>query len=346
MYIKSLITCVSVSILSSLFSPLAIAATSTSEEDPKDNKRVALYQSVSSLTGIPWEYLASLDQYEQNIHQTSKKQANSSTKQPISERVIGIEVPIEKWVGLINPNPDDVEEETIQYFGGIGRDGDGDGKADRHNDIDVLATMASLLTKNGLHEDLIREQIWRYYLQPTAVDVITHIAKIYSTFGTIDLQEKFFPVAIHADYSYRDTWGDRRGWGGLRIHEGTDIFANYGTPVLSTCYGYVELIGWNRFGGWRIGIRDAQNQYHYFAHLNGFKKGLKQGDIVKPGDVIGSVGSTGYGPPGTSGKFPPHLHYGLYRFNGNKTYSFDPYPLLKKWEKETRQQKKAKKSSP
>ncbi len=63
--------------------------------------------------------------------------------------------------------------------------------------------------------------------------------------------------------------------------------------------------GWNRFGGWRIGIRDINNTYHYFAHLNGFTKGLKVGEIVEPGQVIGSVGATGYGPPGTSGKFRP-----------------------------------------
>ena len=74
--------------------------------------------------------------------------------------------------------------------------------------------------------------------------------------------------------------------------------------------------GWNRYGGWRVGIRDINNNYHYFAHLNGFAKDLHTGQVVEPGQLIGSVGSSGYGPPGTAGKFPPHLHYGMYRDNG------------------------------
>ena len=63
---------------------------------------------------------------------------------------------------------------------------------------------------------------------------------------------------------------------GSRIHEGTDIFANYGVPVHSTVYGIVEMKGWNKYGGWRIGIRDINNKYHYFAHLNGFAKVLSR----------------------------------------------------------------------
>lgn len=97
----------------------------------------------------------------------------------------------------------------------------------------------------------------------------------------------------------------------------------------STTYGVVELMGWNLYGGWRIGIRDIYNIYHYYAHMNGYSEDLKVGQVVKPGDVLGSVGSTGYGPPGTSGKFPPHLHYGMYKDNGHSEWSFDPYPYLK-----------------
>jgi murein DD-endopeptidase MepM/ murein hydrolase activator NlpD len=96
----------------------------------------------------------------------------------------------------------------------------------------------------------------------------------------------------------------------------------------------VEIIGWNKFGGWRIGIRDVKNVYHYYAHLSGYEKHIKKGSFVKPGEVIGYVGSSGYGPKGTQGKFPPHLHYGLYKYNGYMEYSFDPYPYLRAWERE------------
>src|SRR5699024_4751355 len=94
----------------------------------------------------------------------------------------------------------------------------------------------------------------------------------------------------------------------------------------------VELKGWNVYGGWRIGVRDIHNIYHYYAHLHQYDKELEIGYVVQPGETIGTVGSTGYVPPGTSGKFPPHLHYGMYRDNGKVEWSFDPYPYLKTWE--------------
>nr|WP_307724705.1 hypothetical protein [Sporolactobacillus inulinus] len=70
------------------------------------------------------------------------------------------------------------------------------------------------------------------------------------------------------------------------------------------------------------------------AHLNGYAPGIHHDVIVKPGQVIGHVGSSGYGPKGTMGKFPPHLHYGLYRDNGRAEYSVDPYPALRIWERQ------------
>ena len=74
--------------------------------------------------------------------------------------------------------------------------------------------------------------------------------------------------------------------------------------------------------------------YHYYAHLSGFSKQIEQGKVVSPGEIIGWVGNSGYGKPGTQGKFPPHLHYGLYRDGGLTDWSFDPYPYLLRWERE------------
>ena len=112
----------------------------------------------------------------------------------------------------------------------------------------------------------------------------------------MDLESHVFPVPVRSNHSYKNTWGAARGWGGRRIHEGTDIFASYGVPVRATSYGIIEMKGWNRYGGWRVGIRDINNNYHYFAHLNGFSKDIHTGQVVEPGQLIGSVGSSGYGP--------------------------------------------------
>ncbi|MBA4602776.1 M23 family metallopeptidase [Thermoactinomyces mirandus] len=324
---------ISLSLLILMASPLSATANSHTKNDDL----LYLFKSMQILTDVPWYYLAAINQFEKNLRHPEKKKEKKSLK------YLSIQIPKEVWAGILNPDPDDKNPESIKFFQGIGRDGDGDQKADWQNDTDVLYSIAVYLAMDGTGEDQIRTKLWDYYKHPVSVDVITHIAKIYQKFDTLDLDQTRFPIPLEYNYTYHNTWGDRRGWGGLRIHEGTDIFANYGTPVLSTCYGYIELIGWNRYGGWRVGIRDIRNNYHYFAHLNHFRKGLKKGDIVKPGDQIGTVGSSGYGPKGTSGKFPPHLHYGIYRFNGRNTYSFDPYPLLKKWEREAYKQKRQKK---
>lgn len=292
-------------------------------------KRMELYKRIEQVTHIPWNYIAAVDQYERNIRAVRKDL-------PKPTGLVGIYFPQETWAGRLNPNPDDKNPLSIQIFGGIGKDGDGDNIADPTNDMDVLYTFTDYILQYGTDHEQIKIGLWEYYKQDKAVSIISNYAKIYKTFQTLALDEHFFPLPLHANYSYRSTWGDARGWGGRRIHEGTDIFSGYGVNVYSTCYGIVEMKGWNKYGGWRIGIRDVNNTYHYFAHLNGFAKDLNIGDIVKPGQLIGSVGASGYGPPGTSGKFPPHLHYGMYKYNGRTEWSFDPFPHLKKWERETR----------
>ncbi|MCZ8522789.1 MULTISPECIES: M23 family metallopeptidase [Paenibacillus] len=292
-------------------------------------QRKDLFDKVGALTGIPWYYLAAVDQYERTLNLAKKRQT--------PDRLIAISYTDLQWGGMLNPDPEDKNPESIRIFGGRGLDGNGDGFADRASDMDRLYSMASYLLHQGTAEEDLRIGLWEYYQNSRSVDRISQFARIYAAFDTLDLHEHCFVMPLGADYSYRSTWGDRRGWGGARMHEGTDLFAEHGVPVRSATYGLVEIMGWNPYGGWRIGIRDLNNVYHYYAHLSGFnKKEVKQGDIVKPGQVIGWVGSSGYGKPGTSGKFPPHLHYGLYRDNGLTDWSFDPYPHLTKWEREER----------
>ncbi len=309
------------------------APLSADDEAALNTKRMELYQQMEAVSSIPWYYFAGIDQYERNIRRSHKDI-------PREKGAIAIYYSPEKWTGSLNPNLNDQNPSTISLLGGLGKDGNGDGKADQLNDEDMLFTMANYIQTFGTNEDYIKIALWSYYHRAKAVDIILGNAKLFKTYGRIDLKGTSFPVPIRSNYSYRSTWGDARGWGGRRIHEGTDIFANYGVPVKSPCYGIIELKGWNKYGGWRIGIRDLNNNYHYLAHLSGFAKDLKMGQIVEPGMVIGGVGSSGYGPPGTSGKFPPHLHYGMYKDNGRNEWSFDPYPQLRSWERIDRQKKK------
>lgn len=300
-----------------------------------NQERMNLFKKAETITQIPWYVLASVDQYERNVRRTRNDI-------PKAKGVIGIYIRPEVWAGMQNPDQSDTNPTSISLFGGMGIDGNGDGKAEPDNDEDVLFTFAAYLLSYGIDLENIKIGLWDYYQRDKTIGLISGHMKLFQKYGRLDLDQHSFPVPIRFNYSFKNTWGDARGWGGRRIHEGTDIFANYGVPVSSTCYGIVEMKGWNRFGGWRLGIRDSSNTYHYFAHLNGFADGLQVGQIVEPGQLIGSVGSSGYGPPGTSGKFPPHLHYGMYKDNGRTEWSYDPYPQLKVWERAEYRKRKRK----
>ncbi|MFC4776099.1 M23 family metallopeptidase [Paenibacillus sp. GCM10023252] len=308
------------------------------QPDPLVERRV-IYDQLSTLTGLPWYRLAAVDQYERSLSKARPK------ARPQLGKTVGVFVSEEDWAGSLNPDSSDVQPKSIQWFGGIGRDGNGDGVVQRTDDSDLLFSVASKLLTYGTSEEDFSIGLWEYYHSSRAVMRIQQFARIYSGFDTLNLFDHAFPVPVGTHYSYRSTWGSGRSWGGYRIHEGTDIFADYGLPVRSTCYGIIEVKGWNPYGGWRIGIRDLTNVYHYYAHLSGYDKTIGVGDLVKPGQVIGWVGSSGYGKPGTSGKFPPHLHYGVYRDRGLIEWSFDPYPMLRRWEMDDRTKLRKKRQS-
>jgi len=300
-----------------MFMPLTASAS-----DTKDNlykTRMSLYKKTEAVTQVPWYLLAAMDQYERNTLENN------------ADPVVSIQIPDELWYGAGNIMKLK-NQEAISLFHGKGLDATGDGKANPQSPEDVLFTVANMLLEEGHGEEDFKIGLWKYYRRDLSVQTISNTARVFQKFQRLDLNDRAFPVSTKFNYSYRSTWGDARGFGGRRIHEGTDIFAGYGVPAISSTYGVVELKGWNRFGGWRVGIRDIHNIYHYYAHLQSFSN-IKVGQIVKPGDVLGTVGSTGYGPPGTSGKFPPHLHYGMYKDNGSREWSFDPYPFLRKWER-------------
>jgi len=335
--IKRLLSaCLILTVLAAVLPLHALAAEAEKEkgkEQPTlsetEKKRRQLYEQVSRKTGLPWEEVAAIDRYERSLSRALPK------ARPIrKDALTGVYIPEHRWAGIFNPDPEDTNPVSIRFFGGIGRDGSGDGRADRNSDMDLLYTVASRVRAFGTERDDFAIGLWEYYQNARAVQRILQFVKILRAFPNADLNRHVFPLPPGSSYSYRSTWGDGRGWGGYRIHEGTDIFAPYGVPVRSTTYGIVEAMGWNKYGGWRVGIRDLDNLYHYYAHLQGFDKSLKIGDVVRPGQVIGWVGSSGYGKPGTQGKFPPHLHYGIYRDRGLVEWAFDPYPLLKQWERE------------
>lgn len=116
-----------------------------------------------------------------------------------------------------------------------------------------------------------------------------------------------FPVYGFSIERIRDSFRDRRS--GKRRHNAIDIPAPRGTPVLSADSGRILRILRNELGGLMVYASDSHQRYIYsYAHLDRYRKGLREGAIVSRGDTIGYVGTTGNAPP----KFP-HLHFAILR---------------------------------
>lgn len=126
----------------------------------------------------------------------------------------------------------------------------------------------------------------------------------------------YSPIASGYGYSHCDDFGVGRSFGFKRKHLGNDLMGSQGTPIVAVEGGVVEAMGWNRYGGWRIGIRSFDSKrYYYYAHLqkdNPFASGLQVGDTVQPGDLIGFMGRTGYSDRENVNNIETvHLHFGM-----------------------------------
>ena len=126
----------------------------------------------------------------------------------------------------------------------------------------------------------------------------------------------FSPIASGYGYSHCDDFGASRSFGFQRKHLGNDLMGIQGTPIVAVEGGVVEAMGWNRYGGWRIGIRSFDSKrYYYYAHLQKdapFAPGLQVGDMVQAGDLIGFMGRTGYSDKENVNNIETvHLHFGM-----------------------------------
>ena len=126
----------------------------------------------------------------------------------------------------------------------------------------------------------------------------------------------YSPVAAGYGYSHCSDFGNSRSFGFARKHLGNDLMGSAGTPIVAVEGGVVEALGWNRYGGWRVGIRSFDSKrYYYYAHLqkdHPFAEGLQEGDMVQAGDLIGFMGRTGYSDKENVNNIETvHLHFGM-----------------------------------
>ena len=150
----------------------------------------------------------------------------------------------------------------------------------------------------------------------------------------------YCPSAKTFPYSDYDDFGVSRSYGYRRNHLGHDMMGQVGTPVIAVESGYITVMGWNQYGGWRIGINSFDGKrYYYYAHLRQnipFAENLKEGDVVQAGDVIGYMGRTGYSTTENVNNIDTyHLHFGLQLIfdesqrEGNNEIWVDVYPLVR-----------------
>ena len=125
----------------------------------------------------------------------------------------------------------------------------------------------------------------------------------------------------------RDTFTDARSEG--RVHDAIDIMATAGTPVLAVADGTVEKLFNSERGGLTIYQFEPSGRWcYYYAHLQRYADGLAEKQVIKRGDVLGYVGSTG-----NASAEAPHLHFEVHVLGPEKQWwkgeSINPYPLLK-----------------
>jgi len=141
-----------------------------------------------------------------------------------------------------------------------------------------------------------------------------HIARLYTKEPD---QTIAMPIEDVSKKQIADTWHAPRG--SDRLHEGQDIFAPRGTPVLSATEGYIVNIGENNLGGQTVSVIGAGGRTYYYAHLDSYAPQIAEGDYVIRKTLLGYVGTTG-----NAGGTPPHLHFGVYASGG----AMNPLPLL------------------
>ncbi|MGM9683781.1 MAG: M23 family metallopeptidase [Eubacteriales bacterium] len=198
------------------------------------------------------------------------------------------------------------------------------GNFDNYRASDLKKILSELEDGKSVTDLVKNEKLYNYYREAYngvlggLVGKYTLVKR--SPDGSETTEEKyglraFSPIAAGYYYNHYDDFGASRSYGYRRSHLGHDLMGSVGTPIIAVESGYVECCGWNRYGGWRIGIRSFDGlRYYYYAHL---RRGhpycdIYEGKTVNAGEVIGYLGMTGYSSKeDTNNINVPHLHYGL-----------------------------------
>ena len=162
---------------------------------------------------------------------------------------------------------------------------------------------------------------------PVAGEAMPPATSLASAFSTLEGRTLAMPVVGAKTLDLRDNFEEARG---SRKHEAIDILAPRGTPVVAVDDGKIAKMFASKQGGLTVYQFDGDDTHcYYYAHLDRYADGLKEGQFVRRGDPIGYVGTTGNAPPNT-----PHLHFAIFELGAEKRWwegkPLNPYPFLMK----------------
>jgi len=152
------------------------------------------------------------------------------------------------------------------------------------------------------------------------------IPRVAATSGVVPAERLRVPIDGVEIESLKGGFLERRG---SRPHEAVDILSPRNTPILAVDNGTIAKLFDSKAGGHTIYQFDATGHIaYYYAHLEKYAEGLHDGQVVKQGDVLGYVGTSGNAPPNT-----PHLHFGVFELDDSgrwwKGKALDPYQVFK-----------------
>ncbi|WP_128892457.1 M23 family metallopeptidase [Erythrobacter sp. HKB08] len=168
-------------------------------------------------------------------------------------------------------------------------------------------------------------------MEPGATDAADAGGLDVETVATPDAdtaRQLMVPVKNIRPGDLTDTFSDTRG-GGARMHEAIDIMAPRGTSVVAAAPGVVEKLFTSKAGGKTIYVRSPDRlTIHYYAHLDEYAQGLKEGQRVRRGQRLGTVGSSGNADDAS-----PHLHFAILQTTEQAEWwepanAVNPFPLL------------------
>lgn len=213
---------------------------------------------------------------------------------------------------------------------------------------ELAKTAEQLLGGEVTMEELVKDlSYYDYYLEAYGAVLNGYVGEyeLESASGSGIYEKKYglkayLPLAKGFPYNDYDDFGVSRSYGYRRQHLGHDMMGQIGTPVIAVESGYVEAIGWNQYGGWRLGIRSFDGlRYYYYAHLRQnypYADGLEADSVVTAGDVVGYMGHTGYSATENVNNIDQiHLHFGIQLIfdesqkEGNGEIWINPYNLVR-----------------